>query len=307
MADQETTTATTEADKPKTVLADMDSRKLFDTIEAATAYIEQCQKEFADFGDHPVAAAGFTDDGDFDPAVYTDDMRIAVAVLSERGEGAGKSTVKAIVIYPSPKLEVILNSASAREWLESVMAKELNHVAVRNIRKAKNAGEIADAIESIPTTVDEFTTSSREVSSGILETYNDLWQIVKKAMGKKSKAFALANLSKKELRKAMESASYAAAMYPALETRTNKKGDAESLFEIAATFGQMLATQNGKDAAIFDRALANRAEKQIDLADDDEEDFDLEAMAAAIKATPADESSEGEATETGTETPAATE
>ncbi len=84
----------------------------------------------------------------------------------------------------------------------------------------------------------------------------------------------------------MESASYAATVYPHLETRKNKKGDKESYFEIAATFGAALAKQEGLDPAIFTKALEGRNEKTIEVGSDDEDDFDIEAMAAKMTAKP---------------------
>lgn len=311
MAD-ESNTPTKADDKVLTVIDDMDQRRLFDSVDEATAYIQKCQETYPDFGSYPVAAVGLTEDGDFDPEVYTDEMRVAVSVLTKRGDGPNSTTVHCLVIFPAPKLEAILGlpegtelqNAAGTEWLIGIMEKELNHVAVRQLRKAENAQEIAEAVESMPTTVQDYITSGRESTSGILETFNQLWQIIKKGVGAKSKPFALANLSKKELRKAMESASYAATVYPQLETRQNKKGEPESLFVLAATFGQLLAKQESLDTTIFDRMLAQRDEKEIDVAED-EEDFDLEAMAAAITkkeaATPAPEgeapAAEGESNE----------
>jgi len=277
----ETTQTATEA-VAKTVLDDMPARTLCNSVDDATAFISRCQTDYADFDSYPVAFAGCTEDGEFDPAVYDDSMQVSIAKLTERGEGKNSSTIKAIVIYPSPRIDSILLTETGKAWAAAILAKELNHVAVRALRKADDADSFAAAIASIPTTIGEFTTSGRESTGGIAETYNDLWQIIKKAMGQKSKAFALANLSKKELRKAMESASYAAAMYPLLETRTNKKGDAESYFEVAATFGSLIAKQQGKDPAIFDKMLLTRDEKQIDVTGDDEDEFDLDAMAAAL-------------------------
>jgi len=288
MTEQTNTTATDSAKeaKAKTVLDDMASRRIFDSVDEATAYINKCQTDFTDFNGYPVAAVGFTDDGDFDPEVYTDEMRIAVSVLTQRGEGPNSSTVKAIVIYPTPKIEAILASDAGTSWLTSIMEKELNHVAVRNLRKADdpkidNAPTLAEAIESMPTTIADFITSSRESSGGILEVYNSLWQLIKKALGKKFKAFALANLSKKELRKGIESASYASTIYPQLEDRTNKAGEKASFFEIAGNFGILLAKEQGLDPAFFEKALANRNEKTIEVSDD-EDDFDMEAMAAEL-------------------------
>ncbi len=294
--------------KIKTVIDDMESRRLFDTVEDATAYITKCQTDFTDFGSYPVAAVGLTEDGDFDDNVYNDDMRIAVSVLTKRGEGKDSTSVHCIVIYPAPKLSAILGlpegvelgNVAGLEWLTGIMEKELNHVAVRQLRKAENAQEIAEAVESMPTTIADYITSGRESTSGILETFNQLWQIIKKGMGAKSKPFALANLSKKELRKAMESASYAATVYPQLETRVNKKGEPESLFVLAATFGQLLAKQESLDSTIFDRMLSQRNEKEISVSDD-EEDFDLEAMAASLavkdEPAPAAETEEAQADE----------
>lgn len=296
--------------KIQTVIDDMDSRRLFDTVDEATAYITKCQTDFADFGQYPVAAVGLTEDGDFDPEVYNDDMRIAVSVLTKRGEGKDSTTVHCIVIYPAPKLEAILGlpegvelaNVTGMDWLIGIMEKELNHVAVRQLRKAENAQEIAEAVESMPTTIADYVTSGRESTSGILESFNQLWQIIKKGMGAKSKPFALANLSKKELRKAMESASYAATVYPQLETRVNKKGEPESLFVLAATFGQLLAKQESLDSTIFDRMISQRNEKEISVSDD-EEDFDLEAMAASLAAKdePAKSAETAEADEPETE------
>ncbi len=276
-------------EKPLTVIDDMDQRRVFDSVEDATAYIAKCQADYADFGSYPVAAVGLTEEGEFDAEVYTDDMRIAVSVLTKRGDGPNSTTVHCIVIFPAPRLSAILGlpegtelgNSTGTDWLVGIMEKELNHVAVRQLRKAENAQEIAEAVESMPTSVADYVTSGRESTSGILETFNTLWQIIKKGVGAKSKPFALANLSKKELRKAMESASYAATVYPQLETRVNKKGEPESLFVLAATFGQLLSRQESLDATIFDRMLSQRNEKVIDTAADEEE-FDLEAMAASL-------------------------
>lgn len=288
MTDVATTAPAADAAKVLTVIDNMDSRRLFDTTDEALAYLEKCQADFADFAGYPVAAVGLTEEG-FDPAIYDETMRVAVAVLTKRGDGPNSTTVHAIVIYPAPKLFAILGLAddtqignsAGLDWLTGIMEKELNHVAVRNLRKAEDAQGIADAIETMPTTVADYITSGRESGSGVIETYNTLWQIIKKGIGQKVKQFALRNLSKKELRKAMESASYAATVYGDLEKRRNKKGEEESAFVKAAELGQLLAKANSLDSTIFDRMLANRDETVIDVADD-EDDFDIEAMAASL-------------------------
>jgi hypothetical protein len=292
-ADTTTKPADTNAEsKPKTVIDDMAQRRMFNTTEEAESYIAKCKEEYADFSGYPVAVAGLTEEGDFDPEVYTDQMRVGVYVLTKRGEGPNTTSVHCIVIAPAPKVAALLGltdedtalftHSAGVEWLTGIIDKEINHVTVRQLRKAENAQEIAEAVESMPTSLAAFITSGRESTSGIIETFNQLWQIIKKGIGAKSKPFALANLSKKELRKAMESASYAATVYPQLETRTNKKGEPESLFALAATFGQLLARQDSLDPTIFDRMLSQRDEKEIAVSDDDEAEFDVEAMAASL-------------------------
>lgn len=294
----ETTAPAAKESKVLTVLEDMDSRRLFDTTEEAEAYIAKCQSDFADFGGYPVAAVGITEEG-FDQDIYNESMRVCVAVLTKRGEGPNSTIVHCIVIYPSPRLSAILGVEDAEsltnvpgiDWLTGILEKELNHVAVRQLRKAEDAQGIADAVESMPTTIADYITSGREAGSGIVETYNTLWQLIKKAIGARAKPFALANLSKKEMRKAMESASYASATYPVLENRVDKKGEPASLFVKAAQLGQLLAKESSLDPTIFDRMIANRDETIIDVADD-EDDFDLEAMAASL--TKAEEPAESE-------------
>lgn len=302
MTDTTTNAAATPAteSKAKTALEDMAARKLFDTGASAIAYLAACQTDFADFGNYPIAAPGLSEDEEgnlvFDPEIYNESMQIAVATLKERGEGANSSTIKAIVIFPSPKPEALIATDSGLDWIAGLVAKEANHVAVRNLRKATNVDEINDAIGQMPTTLEAYTTSAKESTGGILEVYNDLWQTIKKGIASKSKPFALANLSKKELRKAMESASYAAAVYPTLENRTLKSGENASWFGIAAAFGKTLAETQGKDSTVFDRMLATRHEKAIEVADDeDSEEFDLSAMAATMTAKPAETQTEAAA------------
>lgn len=292
------------ADKAKTVIDDMAARRVFADAESFGAYLTKCATEYADFASYPIAAPGLSEDGTLDPEIYTDAMNIAVAVLTQRGDGPNSSSVKAIVIYPSPKLDAILSDAPAREWLEGIIAKEINHVAVRQLRKAEN---IADVTDQMPTSLADYVTSNRESAGGILQSYEDLWKPIKKAVGSKFRAFALQNLSKKELRRGMESASYAKETYPTLEDRGNNKSGAAnpSLFVLAAQLGIVQAKKLGLDPAIFERWLENRNDKVIEITED-EDDISLDDLTAAFTteeapATPADGEGTGDTDQTGTD------
>lgn len=299
MTESTTTAAATEtkAAEVKTVLNSMDSRRVFPNAEAALAYISERSESLADFSDHPLVIAGLDDEGQLDPEVYNDSMDVAVAVLTRKGnkEAGVESTVIAIVVFPCPKLEAILESNEARDWLISIMHKEFNHVAVRNLRKAESASDLEDARQGMPCSIADYTTTQRETTSGILAVFDATWQQIKRGIGKKFKVFATANLSKKELRRGIESASYAAATYPTLENRTFK-GEPMSLFALAATLGAQLAEAASLDPSFYTKALETRDSKIIETADEEEDDIDLDAlMAAATAPTKAEAASESAA------------
>lgn len=278
--------------KTKDVLNDMDARRIFNDTADAITYLAKCQTDFPDFNSYPIAAPGLgTDDQGaivFDPEIYGEGVNVMVAVLKERGDAPGKSTVRAIVIAPTPDFAAILANEAGRAWAQAIVEKELNHVAVRQLRKAESIG---DVVESMPKTLADYITSNRE-SGGLLAAYEELWRPIKNNLGKLSKPWRLANLSKKELRRALESSAYAAEYYPTLEEA--KQG---SLFAFALQGFIAQAKKSGFDPTIFERWTSGRDEKVLDLKDDSDDDeeiglddlmsaFDSGDAAAATPATP---------------------
>jgi hypothetical protein len=67
--------------KAKTVADDMVSRRVFSSVESALPYLEKLA-ELSDFESTKLAFAGGDAEGNFDPAIYTDSMRVMVAKLS---------------------------------------------------------------------------------------------------------------------------------------------------------------------------------------------------------------------------------
>jgi hypothetical protein len=144
----------------------------------------------------------------------------------------------------------------------------------------------------MPKTLEDYITSDRG-AGGILQAYEDLWRPIKNNMAKLSRPWRLANLSKKELRRALESAAYAREYYPTLEE--TKQG---SLFVFALNGLIVTAKKGGLDPTIFERWLANRDEATIDVKDeDDDEEFDLDALTAAMAAPEPLTQNEGESDE----------
>lgn len=268
--------------KVKTVADDMDSRRMFDTPAEAAAYLNQMGETLSDFGNQPFVLKGITTDEhgiNFDPAVYTDDMRVMVTVLTQRVK-EGPNKVQAIVVTPAPKLDAILANSIGREWLSKIVDTQLNHVAVRPLRALKDGESLDIKSGEMPLTLDGYVTSNRE-GGGILETYNELARGIIDAIAKKSKLWAKARLTKSELKSAMASRAYAAEYYPTLEDRGEGK---ESLFVMALTFAKQVAAAKGLDPAIFDRWLATRDETKLTAKDEGEEgedDFDLDSLTFA--------------------------
>jgi hypothetical protein len=273
--------------KPKTVIENMDSRRMFDSIDDTLAYLNQSGETLSDFANHPQIINGLTmvGEGDdatptLDPAVYGPGMRAMVAVLANRGVKGQPSTVKAIVVTPAPSFDMILADENARKWAERIIDKELNHVAVRALRNADDPESVQD---QMPLTLADYISSSRESSGGIMETFNTMFKGIIASVAAKSPNWAKARLTKNELKKAFESKAYALEYYPQLEDRDDKP----SLFVMALQLGEREAKKQGLDPAIFAKWLETRDAKELTVATNEEsDDFDLDDLAFEVE-TPA--------------------
>lgn len=295
MATQPTTQAPeAKAAKVLTVRDDMPSRAIRDTTTEAAAYIVEAAGKYSDFtsfdlispidagreGGAAVAGLGQDAEGNlvFDPILFPPEMRVMVAVLTQRGEGQGNSTVKCIVVAPVPSLDSILADAAGRLWLDKIIGTELNRVAVRGLRPDDANINDPTVLDAMPKTLADYVTSNRGGSSTLLEAFEEYWKPIKQALSTISKAFKLANLSKREFRFAMSSADYASRYYPTLEE--NKKG---SLFNFAIQAFMKEGSAAGKDVSIFQTWLDTRAETKIDeKAEDDEGELSLDVLTQAM-------------------------
>ena len=282
-------------EKIKTVADDMAQRIMLNSTQDALAFLGRAQTEFSDFNEQDLVAQGLSQDESgnlvFDPAIYTDGTRVMIAKVTQRDTDGTK--LKAVIITPAPSLDQILADAQGKEWLAKIVDVQLNAAAVRELRKPDveiNDNSIVEILSKMPKTLADYVTSSRESSSTLLEGFEALWRDIKAALGDMAKAFKVANLSKKEFRRAMESKSYASRFYPMVEE--TKRG---SVFEFAIQAFKAKSAELGYDTSIFDRWAANRDTLVIDAnADDEDGEFSLDALTAAMS-KPAD----GEAATTG--------
>jgi len=292
----------------KTVAESMPARRVFATPEAAAAYLTESGGIYADFGAIPLAAPGIDEEGNFDPAVFTDSTEVMVAKLRRQGTADQKAKglkpgISAIVVGAVPTLDSLMADPAGRVWVQAIIHKELNHVLVRPLRDAAN---VSTVIDEMPTTMAGFITSGRESGGGIMEAFNDLYKSVNEFLASKVPVWKRAkpSLIKSEFKRCLESSAYALEYFPALEDRGEGK---DSLFVMALGLFVNKATKEGKDTAIFDRWLATRNEKAFDAEEVEDEDFDLESLtesllddtateteAAAIDSTEGDTADEAE-------------
>lgn len=285
------TTAAAQPAQTKTVKEHMTARRIFPDVASAVAYLGLCAESFSDWADTTFAAPGIDSEGNFDPAIYSADMDVMVSKLMRIGKKGEDSTVKAVVVAPVPKLSVILADESAKAWLEKIVHKELNHVAVRALREAE---DVSTVIDQMPTTLAGYIESGR-AGSGILESFNALYKQINATLSGPFPVWARYRLIKTELRKAMESKGYAQANYAALEDYRGKGIDS-GLFVTAINLGVAAAKRKGLDPTIFERWLATRDQKVFDLAEseDDDAEFDLDSMTDSLLAEDAPEATESD-------------
>lgn len=303
MANENTTNDANESNaKAKTVAEDMAARKLFDSVDDARVYIEKAADQYADFNDVPKATVGIGYDEDaeqltFDSEIYGDNTRVMVSVLKNRGEIVnGKrqpSTVKAIVIVPAPTAEsIIAEGAAGADWVQRIIDKELNHVAVRVLRDAEDVND-ETVLAQMPQSITDYISSTRSMGGGIMEAFNEYYKTINATIADASPAWARRRLTKAELKKAMSSAAYASEFYPELEDR----GEKESLFVIASNMGVHAAKKNGMDSAIFERWLATRNETTLSTSEGEEEVDEDSLMASMFGDDEGDDADETDTTD----------
>lgn len=272
---------------PKTVNDDMPNRRVFPSVEKASEYLNASAQTYVDFAKIPLAAPGLDEEGNFDPTIYTDSMDVMVALLK------ADRKLKCIVIAPIPKIPTLIGAteedygkipAAQRDWVEKILHKELNHVAVRPLRDAE---DVTTMVDQMPTTLEAYT-AGREGGAGILEAFNELYKSVNSTMSSKSPVWAKARLIKSELRKALESRGYALEYYAAIEDRGEDK---ESLFVLALRLFILASEKKGLDPAIFERWLSTRNAKTFTAGtEEDEDDFDVDAMLSDMESKEAEDS-----------------
>jgi hypothetical protein len=277
MADENNAQTATETkdSKAKTVADDMTARRIFPSLEEATQYLNASADTFkADWESYPIAAPGMDADGNFDEKIYSD-VDVMVSVLRNARK------VKAIVVAPIPRVDALLESEEGRKWVEKILHKELNHVAVRHLRDAE---DVSTVVDQMPTTLDGYITSGREGGGGILESYDELYKQINATLGAKLPVWSKARFTKGELRKALESKGYAAEYYPAVEDYKGK-----SLFETALELGIAAAKRKGLEPTIFERWRDTRNSKTFEAGEEDEGEFDLDALTDALVESEKDE------------------
>lgn len=189
----------------------------------------------------------------------------------EGPQGDRRNVTKAIIVHPVPTLDQLLADDSGREMVESVIEKELNHRTFRPIRTADN---IKAMLAEMPVSIEQFTTSSRESTGGLLATFNELYKGILDFMRTKLDRVRRARLTKEELRKCLENAAYATHYYAPLE----EAGD----FETFLAAMNSIAERESMDTTLIAQWAAERKNQSFDADDEDGDTLDVADLMAGL-------------------------
>jgi hypothetical protein len=196
------------------------SHKEYDSYAEAEAAIQKLAPSTENFYGLAIAVAGLNDDGTgIDPAAY-EGMRVRVGTLASRVEinGKAKNAIKAITVLPIPTIEAIMATGEGKAFLDKVIAKELSHVAYRNIRDAVTDMDLLAGMAKSPRSVADYLAESKRAgSAGDTETFDALWAGLRQAVKESVPALYKVLPPKGDVIKSIRSKAYALANYEPLE------------------------------------------------------------------------------------------
>jgi hypothetical protein len=255
----------------------------FDTLEAAVAALNKASAETDDFKGLPIYLRGVTVvEGKYAPeadaeSIY-DGNYATVALVAGSARGQEGKSLKAVLLFPTPKLETILGSTSAQDWLAKVVNKEQRHVAFRPFRDAASWDELDKGFEQAPVDLESYLAShargaAEEIDS---DTFDTIWPAWRKGLTKSNPKLAKLIPPKQDVIKGIRSESYAKAAYPELE--------AKNLFtQIAASIvGIAKDPENNLDASAIIEWAQNRKTTNLSvktITDDDLAALDSNTLA----------------------------
>ncbi len=240
------------------------SQRVLDTLELAMAHLESVAATTENFFGLPIAMTGLDDNGDPIPTVY-EGVKVRVGTLAARIEvskGKFKNGLKAVTVLPIPTIEQIMASPEGPAFIGKIIAKELSHVAYRNIRDAATTADLESGMAKAPQSVEDYLAESKRAGSAAdTETFDALWKPLRASIKETLPALDKMLPNKVEVIKAIRSKSYAESEYPELENAP--KG---SVFvKLAnATIANALANEDkaGKPAPLDSTAITDWLESR---------------------------------------------
>lgn len=266
----------TDVAKIASIQKSMRSRESFPTVEAAIAKLESVRAATDSFHGLPFAIVGTTRDpatGEITPAddfaeIYANRSAILAYVggrtkLTGQASGEAKEGVgiKAIVLFPAPKLEDFLTHEAGKAMIEKILEKEIGLVAFRPIREFATVNEFYSGVAAMPTTVEAYAVASERSGGVDTETFDALWADWRKALKEAKPAISKLLPGKADVLKAIRSKAFAEST-PELEILESKGmfvGIAQSLIGMAkANKAADGTTANPLSTESMEGWLANR-------------------------------------------------
>lgn len=239
------------------------TRKVFDDIDSAvTALTAMVEDEKIAALDLPYSIVGLDSDGNVDPEVYAGAHPVLAQVRARVADPADATKkiegVRALVIFPVPTLEAIIESGDqGADFISKVLEKEFSLVAFRNWRDFENADEFSAGVAAAPRSLTDYLTS--QVQTVDTTTFDELWPDFREILKKDYKELwaLLAILGKGNILKAIRSRSYALANPDAKPLEEN------GIFVSIANQINKFAEADNMDTSSIKAWLAKRDEYEL--------------------------------------------
>lgn len=150
---------------------------------------------------------------------FPEDSLIVVAKFREKVKN-GPSLDRALIVTYAPTFEQFMASEVGEAWVRDQVSTGINRRLFQRYTAASKPDKgltHEQIMEALPTTVDEYATSSRSAGTRVdLGAYSTLRPLVLDKMNQNA-AIKRYNFNSELLRKAMQSKAFAETMYPELE------------------------------------------------------------------------------------------
>lgn len=163
-------------------------RKSFDSYESALETLQKGMEATNSFAGLPIIS--------YNPDSFTE-QRTVIATVQQRvkeskaADGTvipATNGIRAILIFPQPKIETYWESEEGKAWLEKLAEREAADVGFQYVRSADSVLSLFNAVDGMSVTVETIARDSR-ANAADTSIFDDNWQAFKDAFVEKNQTF----------------------------------------------------------------------------------------------------------------------